>query len=391
VDRIVAAVVVLSRVTVLGMVALSVAPGVQSRAYADAPLAAAVYLAVTGYAALFLALVARGAVPAWAMAADVAVASAAMIALPLAAQPEYFTAVGNADFEPVMVTVAVSIALITGSVRSTAAGCAALAAAYATGQAHVAGAMANAASSIASPIFWQVTTAACCAVFIRRLRAVAGAVDDASRRVLEAREKVAADRAEAEQRQRHFREQVRRHRALHDGPLRILTAIAGPGPLGHPEETVRRQCAAAVNVLRGITPDDPEGTLTDLSLALIEAGGQCAAAGLRVQYRFAGLPDSLPAEVVQAFALAAAEALSNVCAHAGTTRARLTALAGGEQGRPAVTVAVVDQGKGFDPDVTEPGYGIRHSILERMREAGGDASIDSAPGQGTRVDLRWPR
>jgi signal transduction histidine kinase len=36
------------------------------------------------------------------------------------------------------------------------------------------------------------------------------------------------------------------------------------------------------------------------------------------------------------------------------------------------------------------GYGIRNSILARVAEVGGAASIDSHPGQGTRVDLRWP-
>jgi signal transduction histidine kinase len=53
-------------------------------------------------------------------------------------------------------------------------------------------------------------------------------------------------------------------------------------------------------------------------------------------------------------------------------------------------VAIVDQGKGFDPDLTERGYGIRHSILARMIEIGGTATVDSHPGEGTRVDLRWP-
>ena len=41
-------------------------------------------------------------------------------------------------------------------------------------------------------------------------------------------------------------------------------------------------------------------------------------------------------------------------------------------------------------DSVPPGYGIQHSILTRMREVGGQATVDSHPGQGTRVDLRWP-
>lgn len=179
-------------------------------------------------------------------------------------------------------------------------------------------------------------------------------------------------------------------RPLHDGPLRILRAVAGPGPAAYPDPEVRRQCAISVNVLHGAAPDDPQGALTDLSLALIEAGNESAALGLRVEYRFANLPEDLPPEVVTAFSRAAAEALSNVAAHAGTVRVRLTALAAGPPGESAVTVAVVDQGSGFAPATVETGYGIRHSIIGRMTDVGGRTGVDSHPGQGTRIDLTWP-
>ena len=85
-----------------------------------------------------------------------------------------------------------------------------------------------------------------------------------------------------------------------------------------------------------------------------------------------------------------AEALSNIAAHAGTTRARLTATTTEQASRRVVAVAVVDQGKGFDPATVEFGYGIRHSIIKRMTEIGGAATVDSHPGEGARIDLRWP-
>jgi signal transduction histidine kinase len=78
-----------------------------------------------------------------------------------------------------------------------------------------------------------------------------------------------------------------------------------------------------------------------------------------------------------------------VANHAGTNRARLTALATTDP-RPVVTVAIVDQGNGFDTADIPPGYGIRHSITARMAEIGGTATVDSHPGQGTRIDLSWP-
>lgn len=381
-------VILLSRLGTLAMVALSITALAQAQGYTNKPLAAATYLAVAVWSAVFVpAIATRDPIPRWMLAFDVAITSAAVAILPWALSDVAFATVAVPDFEPVAVSTAVTVALATASWRATVAGCLALAAAFALAQ-FASLADADVASTL-NIIGWQVVTAACCCLFIRRLRAVADAVDAATDQVIAARERLAARRSQAEERIRHFREQLRRHRALHDGPLRVLTAIAGQGPAGHPDPRVRRQAAISANVLRGATPDDPDGTLTELSLALIEAGNDSATQGLRVEYHFANLPDTLPSEVMHAFRHATGEALANVARHAGSSRVRLTALTD-RQPTPTVTVAVVDQGKGFDPDTTPLGYGIKHSITARMHEVGGTASVDSHPGQGTRVDLRWP-
>lgn len=389
--RIVAAVVVASRLASLTMVALSVAAAIQAHAYTSPVLAALVYLVLAGWNALFIALVLRcDPVPGWVLVTDVAVTAVGVVALSWSARTRAFQVdITNPDLEPVTVAVAVAVALISSAWRAIACS-AVLAVAYGIAQASTVQGGPD-IISIISVVGWQAGTGACCYVFIRRLRAMAHTVNTATAEVVAARERVAARRAYTEERMRHFREQIRRYRALHDGPLRILTAMAGPGPAGHPDPEVRRQCAVSVNVLRGATPDEPGGTLTDLSLALIEAGNESAAYGLRVEYHFANLPDDLPAGVIEALSRASAEALSNVAAHAGTTRVRLTALVAGDARRPAVIVAIVDQGKGFDPGTIDIGYGIRHSIIGRMEEVGGVATVDSHPGQGTRIDLRWPR
>jgi signal transduction histidine kinase len=386
VRQIVAAVVVVSRLATLAMVALSIVGAVQIHAYTRVPLAIAVYVALFAWSAMLITLVLRrDAVPGRVLVVDVAVIAAAMIALPLAVSNPVFDTLANPYLEPVTVSVAAAVALVSGSPRHTAAGCATLAVAYVVEQLPLLDSGADIASLV-NVIGWQVGTAACCVVFIRRLRRVVHHLTLATQQVITARERLAAQRAHTEERTRHFREQIRRYRALHDGPLRILTAIAGPGPAAHPDPMVRRQCAVSLDLLRGVAPDDPGGALTDLSLALMESGGDGAALGLRVEYHFANLPDSLPSGVVDALCRASAEALSNVAKHAETSRARLTAMASAE----VVTVAVVDQGKGFDLDVAELGYGIRHSIIKRMIEIGGTATVDSHPGEGTRIDLRWP-
>lgn len=384
---IVAAVVVLSRLATLTMVVLSVVGGVQVDGYTSVPLAAGVYVVLVVWSAVLITLVLRrAAVPGWALVVDVTVTVVGMMVLPWAVSESAFSDLANPYLEPITVSVAVAVALVSGSAQHTAAGCTALAGAYIVGQAPLTESGADVASLV-STIGWQVGTATCCLVFIQRLRRVAHDVDVANTLVITARERLAAQRAHNEERARHFREQVRRYRALHDGPLRTLTVIAGPGPAAHPDPMVRRQCAISVNILRGAAPDETSGTLTDLSLALMEAGGDSAALGLRVEYHFANLPDILSSTVVDALCRASAEALSNVATHAGTTRARLTAMTSGDG---VVTVAIVDQGKGFDPATVEFGYGIRHSIIKRMTEIGGAATMDSHPGEGTRIDLRWP-
>jgi len=50
---------------------------------------------------------------------------------------------------------------------------------------------------------------------------------------------------------------------------------------------------------------------------------------------------------------------------------------------------VRDRGAGFDPAVVpDDRRGIRESIVGRIERLGGAASIHSAPGKGTEVDLQ---
>ena len=85
------------------------------------------------------------------------------------------------------------------------------------------------------------------------------------------------------------------------------------------------------------------------------------------------------------------EALANVCKHADARRARLTLASRGD----GYEITVEDDGVGMAADVSagdraETGhYGI--SIMrERARRLGGELTVDSAPGAGTRVRLYFP-
>jgi len=74
-----------------------------------------------------------------------------------------------------------------------------------------------------------------------------------------------------------------------------------------------------------------------------------------------------------------------VAKHARTREAWVVA-AGQENG---VVVSVADHGCGFDITTIKPGRGITRSLRDRMASVGGEVDIDSLPGEGTYVEIRW--
>ena len=84
----------------------------------------------------------------------------------------------------------------------------------------------------------------------------------------------------------------------------------------------------------------------------------------------------LPPEVAQAIAEATLEAVRNSLRHAGDAC--------------GITVEVNDNGRGFDPAAAGRGrHGVSGSIIARMQDVGGRATVDSAPGEGACITLRW--
>jgi signal transduction histidine kinase len=82
------------------------------------------------------------------------------------------------------------------------------------------------------------------------------------------------------------------------------------------------------------------------------------------------------------------EAVTNVRRHAGVTAANLFAVRDGDD---RVVVELRDAGRGFQPgSVGAHRRGISGSIVERMAAAGGEAVVESTPGEGTVVRWVWP-
>ncbi|GGK41888.1 ATP-binding protein [Nocardia camponoti] len=96
----------------------------------------------------------------------------------------------------------------------------------------------------------------------------------------------------------------------------------------------------------------------------------------------------VPIDVAQRLAAALTEALRNSLRHAGQRARRAVAV---ELTATSVQVTVSDDGAGFAPEtVPADRLGIAGSIIGRMAAvAGGAAIVESTPGLGTTVTLRW--
>jgi signal transduction histidine kinase len=82
------------------------------------------------------------------------------------------------------------------------------------------------------------------------------------------------------------------------------------------------------------------------------------------------------------------EALTNVRKHSGATTAVVRVSAGPQ----STSFVVEDDGDGFDPAAHRAdagGFGL-HTMRERTELVNGSLTVDSAPGQGTRVVVRLP-
>ena len=85
------------------------------------------------------------------------------------------------------------------------------------------------------------------------------------------------------------------------------------------------------------------------------------------------------------------ELVLNAIRHGGATSVNITGRADGDR----IICSVTDNGCGFDPrnspGVLQGHFGLQ-GIAERVEQLGGDVTIDSAPGSGTKVELEiWTR
>lgn len=175
---------------------------------------------------------------------------------------------------------------------------------------------------------------------------------------------------------------------VHDYAMHTLLTIAR-GARTMEADQIERLATRELEFLRTMMTVQSGGAVTGLgeSLAVMIRRHAAQETLDRVESTIGALPPDLPQEVLAELTAAACEAMNNVVTHARTDRVRLTASTRGASG---VRITVVDPGIGFEPS-TVVRRGLDRSFDARLDRIGGLATVTSSPGEGTTVELIWPK
>ncbi|MEE8412973.1 MAG: histidine kinase [Dehalococcoidales bacterium] len=112
------------------------------------------------------------------------------------------------------------------------------------------------------------------------------------------------------------------------------------------------------------------------------------ATDIEVRFSFSGLEDRLPSRMELTLFRIIQEATTNVVRHSGASMVNIKVSATNSR----VTATIEDDGSGFDVEAAlqaPESWGLR-GIRERVGAVGGQLSIKSKPGQGTRIRFQIP-
>jgi signal transduction histidine kinase len=248
-----------------------------------------------------------------------------------------------------------------------------------------AGGSADLRTAISQGLFAPAAALAIAAVALGMLKAARRADDLAQ--AAYAREAAAAmDRALAAE-----REDL--DRLVHDDVLTTLTAAAHVQDGAAVEATKSLASATLVKLDELCSKAETDGAVRLSGLVQL---AQTSALQVSPAVLFgAALPESLdgeklPAAAAEALLASTREALRNAVRHARARHVAVNWSAIREGPQLRVSSRVEDDGAGFDiGSVPADRLGLRLSMAERMRDAGGTCSVSSEPGVGTTVELAW--
>jgi signal transduction histidine kinase len=215
-----------------------------------------------------------------------------------------------------------------------------------------------------------------------------------------------AELAEEQHRTGALAERTRLSREIHDSVGQGLSSInlllrAAEQAWENQPGAARRHVVTAAStardaldevrrVVRDLAPADLVADTTGSALpAALRRTATQAAPGMHVEIRVDGTPLVVPPQVAAALIRTARGALANVREHAAARRVAVTLTYHLDE----VVLDVRDDGRGFDADRVRPsgarGRGL-DGIRTRAVALGGHADVESMPGDGTTVSVRFP-
>ncbi len=197
-----------------------------------------------------------------------------------------------------------------------------------------------------------------------------------------------------------LRERQRFARDLHDAVSQVLFAStmiaeAVPRLWEHSREKTAEYLDqlvtlnhAAMAEMRGLLLELRPETIDRTSLETLLKQLVAAAKGRRRIHAILSVEGediSLGPDVMMTFYRIAQESINNILKHSQATGFEILL----QQEAQHILLSIVDNGRGFVPDlVSAPGVGLQF-MCERAQAIGAALDIDSCPGEGTRVTVRW--
>lgn len=188
------------------------------------------------------------------------------------------------------------------------------------------------------------------------------------------------------------RERERLARGIHDSVLQVLALIQRRGAeLGGESAQLGRLAGEQEATLRGLVAAGPPAGGAPASL--VDLRERLAAySRADVTISTPATPVLLSASTADAIASAVGAALDNVALHCGPEAPAWVLV---ESESSGVTVTIRDEGPGIpdgrlDEAKAEGRLGVAASIIGRLRDAGGTATVTTEPGSGTEIELKLP-
>lgn len=215
---------------------------------------------------------------------------------------------------------------------------------------------------------------------VQLVREAAADVDGANTTAIQS----AIDKASLDAKER---ERSRLDALVHDQVLHTLLLAARASNDSEKQAAVRSARAAVESLQRAGDEVAAIGSVTPLGLfKAIEKAALELDPRVIVTTKGGG-SENLDPEVAQALTEATLQALDNAIQHSQARRIELLLDSPEEY---SLIFEIVDDGIGFRLDrATRDRIGIRTSIQARVEAVGGKAEIESGPGMGVKVSLRW--